>query len=613
MNIRDQIDTLSLMSIQHELAMNIGLNPQLMPMIRRIMKICLRRLSIRRIYHFISFEEGDIPALEMHEGPGDSFYYFMPSGDKKDILQVAEVSKWLTGFFQPNAGANITEPELFVESGLYYHAYPLAQSAAIILERALAPLPNELVNALVPVFERLRKGCQAAIEHERTLLEMERRLLAEKRIEHMAYHDDLTDLPNRRELVLRIDKANKNHNTAKPFSILLYLDLDNFRNINDSLGHLFGDNVLIQIANRLSPQSKTGHIARVGGDEFCILYSNIAETDESGRNLAIELARSVLSEIENPHCINKRTVSVSSSIGIVVFNPDSGNSDTIISMGSAALKKSKQLGRNTLHFYEKSMTTEVEQRLNLDLEIRSALKENQFELYLQKQVDVAGNLIGAETLIRWNHPEKGLISPAAFIPMAEESGFIVTLSDWILARACEMIKQLQKEKIITAEQHLSVNLSAKQFHQADFVSRVISILDRTGISPNNLELEITEGTLLMDVEDTISKIIRLKELGIRFSIDDFGTGYSSLAYLKRLPVDRIKIDRAFVTNVDSSPDDAAIINIILSMANHFNLKVIAEGVETQSEFELLKAMGCQEFQGFLFHTPAPLSSLLNKS
>ena len=604
MNIRDQVDTLSLMSIQHELAMNIGLNPQLMPMIRRIMKICLRRLSIRRIYHFISFEEGDIPAIEMHGGPGDSLYYFMPSGDQKDILQVSELSQWLTGFFQRSIID--TKPILFVESGLYYHAYPLAQSGAIILERAHAPLPNELVNALVPVFERLRKGCQAAIEHERILLEMERRLLAEKRIEHMAYHDDLTDLPNRRELLLKIDHANKNTNAESAFSILMYIGLDNFRNINDSLGHLFGDNLLIQIANRLAPQTKTGHIARVGGDEFCILYANIAGTDESGRNLAVELARTVLSEIENPHCINKRTISVSSSIGIVIFNSDTGNSDTIISMGSAALKKSKQLGRNTLHFYEKSMATEMEQRLNLDLEMRSALQDNQFELYLQKQVDAEGNLIGAETLIRWNHPEKGLISPAAFIPMAEESGFIVTLSDWILSQACEMIKQLQKKKIITANQHLAVNLSAKQFHQADFVSRVVSILDRTGVSPSNLELEITEGTLLADIDDTISKIIRLKELGIRFSIDDFGTGYSSLAYLKRLPVDRIKIDRAFVMNVDNSPDDAAIINIILSMANHFNLKVIAEGVETESEFKLLKQMGCKEFQGFLFHTPMPI-------
>jgi diguanylate cyclase (GGDEF)-like protein len=609
MSLGRRLDTLSLMSIQHELAMNIGLNPQLMPLLRHFMKTCLRRLSIRRIYYFRSYDDEDIIPDESHEGPGKSFYFFMPSGNAKSWQQTPDLDEWLTSYFQGNNSHQQTQ--LFKDNGRYYHIYPLEHSGVLILERAVDPLPEELVYALVPVFDRLDKGCQAAIEHERIVVEMERRLVAEKRIEYLAYHDDLTSLPNRRHLLLEIDKANKKHIGENPISILLYIGLDNFRDINDSLGYFFGDKVLKEISSRLAVQhSQPRNIARVGGDEFGILYTNIAETSESGKQQAIDLARKALMEVESPNRINERYIAVAASIGIVIFDRHKGSSDTIMSMGSSALQKSKQLGRNTMHFYEESMTAEIEQRLNLDTEMRNALNEDQFELYLQPQVDAEGLCIGAETLIRWQHPEKGLISPAAFIPMAEESGFIVTLSDWVLLKACEMIKLLKKEKVLSDNQLIAVNLSAKHFHQADFVSRVISILERSGVAPTNLELEITESTLLGDVDTTITKMMSLREIGVRFSIDDFGTGYSSLAYLKQLPVDRIKIDRAFVENVDSSPDDAAIVEIILSMANHFNLNVIAEGVETSAEFELLKNRGCLAFQGYLFHRPMPLQQFI---
>ncbi len=604
-----QLDTLSLMSIQHELAMNIGPNPQLIPLLRHFMKVCLRRLSIRRIYYFRHYNDEDIIPAESHQGPGKSFYFFMPSGNAKNLLQTPGLGEWLTAYFQDPAPH--TETQFFKDNELYYHSYPLEHSGVLILERAVGPLPEELIYALLPVFERLDKGCQAAMEHERIVVEMQRRLVAEKRIEYLAYHDDLTSLPNRRHLQLGIDRANTTNNAEKPFSLLLYIGLDNFRDINDSLGYFFGDKVLKKISSRLSlQQSPYRSIARVDGDEFGILYSNIVETHKSGKQLAIDLARKTLMEVESPNRINERYISVAASIGIVIFNPDTGSSDTIMSMGSSALQKAKLLGRNTVHFYEESMTTEIEQRLNLDTEMRDALNKDQFELYLQPQVDANGDCIGAETLIRWQHPEKGLIFPAAFIPMAEESGFIVTLSDWVLMKACEMIKSLKQEQIIANNQLIAVNLSAKHFHQADFVSRVISILERCGVSPTSLELEITESTLLGDVETTITKMMRLREIGVRFSIDDFGTGYSSLAYLKQLPVDRIKIDRTFVQNVDSSRDDAAIVEIILSMANHFNLNVIAEGVETSAEFELLKKRGCQAFQGFLFHRPMPLKQFI---
>jgi EAL domain-containing protein (putative c-di-GMP-specific phosphodiesterase class I) len=260
-----------------------------------------------------------------------------------------------------------------------------------------------------------------------------------------------------------------------------------------------------------------------------------------------------------------------------------------------------------LHFYDASMAEAAERRFILDSEMRTALGENQFDLYLQPQVDEMGDVTGAEALIRWMHPSKGLVTPAAFIFQAERSGFIVPLSEWVLRHACGYIRKLQNGNLLPAGGHIAVNLSAKFFHQADFVYRTLSIVDEYGIDPGNIELELTEGTLLDNVDDAINKIYALKERGIRFSIDDFGTGYSSLAYVKRLPIDRLKIDRSFVHNIDSSPDDAAIVETILSIARHFNLEIIAEGVETAVEREFLQNLGCLAFQGYLFHRPMPFT------
>ncbi len=606
--MKTHLDSLNLMSIQHELAMNIGLNPKLVPMIRSIMKICLRRLSIRRIHLFLRHNEDDTIPAETFQGPDQSFYFFMPAGNHNDIMQIPVLGDWISNFF--HGDTQNQQVEIFNDADLCFHAYPLSNAGILILERVHGPLPESLLNALFPVFDRLRKACQASMDHERVILEVDKRRRAEKRIEHLAYHDDLTGLPNRRDFLKQINTVNESDNN-KQFSALLYIGLDNFSDINDSLGYPFGNALINQIANRLSIQCMLSNsIARVGGDEFGLLYSNISSTNEDARHQAIELARTVQECIEKPNEIKGRSITVAASTGILIFGNNYGDADTILSKAGSALRRAKSLGRNSLHFYHESMSIDVEHRLSLDAEMRTAISKNEFKLYLQPQVNDKGKFIGAEALIRWSHPTRGLISPDTFIPMAEKSGFIMPLSDWVLRRACNMIKSLNKAGIIKKHEFLAVNLSAKQFHQVDFVSRVLSIIEQTGISPHNLELEITESTLLGNVEDTIIKMKKLREAGIRFSIDDFGTGYSSLSYIKSLPFDRIKIDRAFITDVDSSPDDAAIVDIIISMARHFDLNVIAEGVETRAEFNFLRGMGCREFQGFLFYKPMPLEDIL---
>ena len=274
-----------------------------------------------------------------------------------------------------------------------------------------------------------------------------------------------------------------------------------------------------------------------------------------------------------------------------------------------ALRRAKSLGRHTLHFYDSAISHSVEQRLNLDMEMRRALEEEQYTLYLQPQVDLRGELVGAEALIRWKHPSRGLVLPGEFIPTAEKSGFIVPLSSWVLKQACSLIKRLDADGRLPDSGYLAVNLSAKQFHQPDFVSQLSHLIESFEIAPGRLELELTEATLLDGVNETIDKIQQLKEMGVRFSIDDFGTGYSSLSYLRDLPLDKLKIDRAFVKEIDQSPENASVVEMIVSIARRFGFSVIAEGVERTEELKLLKALGCREFQGFLFSPPRPIDEL----
>jgi EAL domain-containing protein (putative c-di-GMP-specific phosphodiesterase class I) len=275
-----------------------------------------------------------------------------------------------------------------------------------------------------------------------------------------------------------------------------------------------------------------------------------------------------------------------------------------------ALRRAKTLGRHTLHFYDSAISRSVEQRLNLDMEMRTALAEEEYTLFLQPQVGMSGELVGAEALIRWMHPSRGLVLPNEFIPTAEKSGFIVPLSGWVLKQACALIKKLEKQGVFPEKAQLAVNLSAKQFHQADLVNQLSRLIDRFEIPPGRLELELTEVTLLDAVNETIDKMQQLKDLGVRFSIDDFGTGYSSLSYLRDLPLDKLKIDRAFVKAIHRSPANASVVEMILSIAKRFGFHVIAEGVETEQELKLLKELGCRSFQGFLFDRPLPLEDLL---
>lgn len=606
---RKKMETLNLISIQHELGMNIGLAPELNPMVRKFMAVCLRRLDVRRVHLCLlsgavrnSFEEETPPKA-------GAIRISVPEGGTSPAIctQLEETTLQLL-----QKSRDETHIETIRQGDLFLHFYPVRDMGVVIFERVNSTLPPNLLQALIPIIQRFSAACESALQHEKIVGEVLRRKEAEKRIEHLAYHDDLTKLPNRRSLFMHLDDAMARTVESDAHGLLLYVDLDNFKDINDSLGYLIGDALIQQIGQRLcAPEYSHLFVARSGSDEFCILASINQKTENEARICAMALARRVQKTIAEPCVINEKTFIISASIGIVIFVGDGESADVLLGKSSHAMYQAKALGRETLHFFDLAMSEEAAAKLMLDAEMRSALQQDQFTLFLQPQVDETGSIRGAEALIRWIHPEKGMVPPSAFIPMAEKSGFIVSISDWVLKKACNYINRMEEQNLLPPSFFLAVNLSVKYFHQADFVERVVQIMDEAGTDPGRIELEITEGTLIKDVDRTIDKINRLRRMGLQFSIDDFGTGYSSMTYLKQLPIDRIKIDRSFVSNVDTSPDDAAIVETILSMAEHFQLNVIAEGVETKAELEFLTSQGCREFQGFYFYKPLEFTSFLH--
>ena len=439
------------------------------------------------------------------------------------------------------------------------------------------------------------------------------RKLAEARIQHLAYHDDLTELPNRVLLLDRLETTLSSLKRRNEFGALMFIDLDNFKDINDSLGHPIGDALLIGIAERLS-KSLRGEdtVARLGGDEFVVLLPKLGKDKQHSTHEAHTLANKLLDIISQDYKVSGHTLKTSVSIGIVIFPESNLSANDILRHADLAMYSAKNAGRGSIQFFEPEMQARLIKRIKIEDELRTAYDKKQFLLYLQPQLEVKTNaIIGSEILLRWEHPNNGLTVPGEFINVLEECGLINSVGQWVLEQACMI---LADNKVLANHNHrpvIAVNISPRQFLDRDFVSSVTTLLDEYDIEGDRLELEITERAVIKDVEETISKMKQLKEYGVRFSIDDFGTGYSSLSYIKRLPIDTLKIDRSFIKDCLSDSNDKAIVRAIISMAQSLELSIIAEGVETQEQLEFLKQIGCQAYQGFYF-SPAVSESEFNK-
>lgn len=439
-----------------------------------------------------------------------------------------------------------------------------------------------------------------------TLAMRHQKRVTEAAIHRQAYHDELTDLPNRRMFLEHLDQEIARSRRHGYLEALLFLDLDNFKNVNDSLGHAVGDELLKQVATRLSRRlRKEDTVARLGGDEFVILLSEISKDSASASAWCQLFAAEIQQLFLEPFQLAGHRLHLTASIGIVLFPLDESGPGDLLQRADVAMYRAKDSGRDNFRFFQPAMQTALDTRLTIEKGLRAALQTDQLELLYQPQFDADSEIIGAEALVRWNHPTQGVVSPADFIPIAEDTGLIYQLGDWVLCAACEHIRRLSGASQLI----LSVNISPKQFREPAFVERVGEVVKDYGIDPKLLHLEITESTVLDNVEQTIERMESLRTLGINFSIDDFGTGHSSLAYLKRLPIEIIKIDRSFVCDIENDPNDAVLVETIIVMARHLGLDVIAEGVETPEALEFLKEKGCRKFQGYLFSRPVTFSAL----
>jgi len=391
---------------------------------------------------------------------------------------------------------------------------------------------------------------------------------------------------------------------------LLFIDLDQFKSLNDTLGHDVGDLLLIEVARRLQESIRASDTAaRLGGDEFVVMLEELAHDATEAAEQARVVAEKVLAALNQTYLLAGHALRSTPSIGVTMFHGLAATTDDLLRQADLAMYQSKSAGRNALCFFDPQMQAVVSERLQLDADLRTSLEEGHFRLHFQAQVDGQGRMTGAEALLRWEHPQRGMVLPGDFIPLAEETGFILPLGDWVLETACQELAQWAASPA-TAGLSMSVNVSARQFQQPTFVEGVLAVLQSTGANPLRLRLELTESLLLSDAEGAIAKMLELKSHGIGFALDDFGTGYSSLAYLRRLPLDLLKIDRAFVHDILTDPNVAAIARSIVALAHSLGLTVVAEGVEQQGQFDYLVEQGCTGYQGYLFGRPVPAQQLL---
>ncbi len=486
-------------------------------------------------------------------------------------------------------------------------AHEIATWVRVRLERLAQPGENYQLHTsdgrtLEIIERRTPPGGYVIVYHDVTKLHN-----AMVDVEHLAYYDHLTQLPNRRLLTDRLRQAIAAIQRSGRYGALLFLDLDHFKTLNDTAGHLVGDQLLQQVAQRLlACVREEDTVARLGGDEFVVMLQGLDSDVQDAAQATRKVGQAILAALQEPFALGNQEHVCSGSIGATLFGAGIPvSAEDLLKQADIAMYQVKQAGRNALCFFDPQMLASVTARVEMERDLRQGLAQQQFVLHYQMQVDGAGHTVGAEVLIRWHHPVRGMVPPGQFIAAAEDTGLILPIGDWVLRTACTQLERWQHDAR-TAQLSVSVNVSARQFRAADFVQQVQGILEQTGAPVARLKLELTESLVLDNVQDTIAKMHALKTLGVRFAMDDFGTGYSSLAYLSRLPLDQLKIDQSFVRLMERQAADAAVVTTIISLAQSLGLEVMAEGVETQAQRDFLAQHGCSHCQGYLFGRPVPV-------
>ncbi|WP_273360716.1 GGDEF and EAL domain-containing protein [Simplicispira suum] len=534
------------------------------------------------------------------------------AGPDRRILRVNGALLRLTGYADGELlGQNLSQLQSGRSDATFYAEVwnAVAQNGHWAGEMWLERKGGEVYPAWVHIAQ-VRSAAGEITHYVSTQMDISERKAAEDEIRTLAYYDALTGLPNRRLMSDRLQRSLANSQTGGLGGALLVVDLDNFKDLNDTLGHDTGDELLRQVAERLEQCGRRSDtVARLGGDEFAMLLEGLSTDRAQAARQAEAVARTVLEMLGKVFVLDGRVHHTSCSVGIALYVDAAGSVEELLKRGDLAMYEAKAQGRNTLCFFDLRTQEAVAKRTALEADMREALVQKQFVLHYQAQVEAGGKLVGAEVLVRWRHPVRGWIYPDDFIGIAEATGLIVPLGAWILRSACVELARWAGHPD-TEPLTLAVNVSARQFRHIGFVEELLTVLRETGANPARLKLELTESLLLDDAEGAIERMTQVRAHGVRFSLDDFGTGYSSLSYLKRLPLDQLKIDQSFVRDILVNANDAAIARTIVSLAHSMDLRVIAEGVETEEQRALLADFGCHTWQGYLFGRPAAVQEML---
>lgn len=599
---------LFIISLQHELTMAIGNKLDLKAMLKVFLKVCFNRLDLTSAHIHIYCDQSGMPSKLI---PLESTnYQHILSIPKNKRSQSWSKDTALKNFVEQlnNAQNSIS---FQYESGQYLFGFIIPNHGLLIFETHYA-LGDEVQKALQPVLQKLATSCYTSLVHDSLVKAVHSRQLIEEKVAFQAQHDGLTGLFNRQHINHLLGSAIEDAHHNKKIGSVLFIDLNRFKPINDAMGHAVGDKILLTLSNRLhSLSSENIDIGRFGGDEFIIILKNLRIDYQEKVNQIIEQINQLL---VIPFVIDASSYKLTCSIGYAFFPLQSSTVNNLIKFSDIAMYAAKRA--KSLHGkkYQTVMSEKIKSRLDYIDDMKQGLEQDDFKLYYQAQFNHYGDIIGAEALLRWQHPVHGMESPAVYIPIAEESDLILAIGQWVLEQACRDIKKLERFTLPENFNKISINVSAKQLLQPDFQEKILHAIKKNDIPAKRLGLELTENLLVENIEDSIKLIASLKEKSIDCAIDDFGTGYSSLTYLKRIPASVLKIDRSFVANIAQSTESAAIASMIICLGKALKMDILAEGVETLEEFNCLKDLGCYHYQGFYFSTPLPFdefTQLLN--
>jgi diguanylate cyclase (GGDEF)-like protein len=592
---------LFLISLQHELAMAIGNKLDLKAMLKIFLKVCFNRLDLTSAHIYVYCDQSGMPCKSLPL-KGSSYQHFLSIPKNKHGLPWSKNTR-LANFARQ---LNNTQKSISFQcdNGQYLFGFIIPEYGLLTFETHYE-LANEVQKALQPILQKLATSCYTSIVHDSLVKEVNSRQLIEEKVAFQAQHDGLTGLFNRQHINFLLGKALEDARTNEKAGSVVFIDLNRFKPINDAMGHTVGDKILLTLAQRLnSLNNEHIDIGRFGGDQFIILLKNLSGDYQETIDQLIAQVNQLLT---TPFIINTNSYKLTCSIGYALFPLQSSTVNNLIKFADIAMYEAKRTKTQRGKQYQRVMSDKIKRRLAYVDDMKQGLEQGDFQLYYQAQYNHYGDIIGAEALLRWQHPVHGKEPPALYIPIAEESDLILSIGQWVLEQACRDIKKLEQLSLPESFNKIAINISAKQLIQHDFQESVLKAIKQNDIPAERLALELTENLLVENIEDSIKLIASLKENAIDCAIDDFGTGYSSLTYLKRIPASVLKIDRSFVTNIAQSSESAAIASMIISLGKTLNMDILAEGVETQEELNCLKELGCFHFQGFYFRGPLPFN------